>query len=160
MTDENRERRKGYTDLEDRIDRRFHKRFRGMLLAFSIIGITSAIALAGFGILLQDQKDTADRLAILVKQNEEFSIEIQTQRQAAVLRSCQETNDRNRDTSARLNAAAAKDIASRDTEAEKNEVRRRRDVTLGLIDALVPLRDCQQIVKEAVQEPPPVKKEP
>lgn len=157
-------RRHGYLELEEKLDahaeaisRRFHKRFRGMLVAFAIIGMTSAIALAGFGVLLGDQRETSNQLQVLVKQNEQASIEIQTQRENSIRAQCQEQNARNRNTSNALIHAAGVDMASRTTEAEKAEVKRRRDVTLGLIDALAPVQDCDAKVKQAVQEPPPTK---
>lgn len=134
----------------ERIEDRFHKRFRGMLIAFSLIGITSAVALGGFSIVLEEQQEHTDRIEQLAEENKALSQEIQAQRKDSIRALCEDQNARNKGTSQALIDAAQKDIDSRTTEAEKVENRRRRDVTLALIDALAPVQDCDKVVAEAV----------
>lgn len=75
--------------------------------------------------------------------------------QAVLTRECIDTNHRNKATKATLIAAAKKDIAKAEQNARdrklnpelfRNEIEGRRDVTLALIDALVPVRDCKNLV--------------
>jgi len=109
-----------------RIEDRLQHRLRGMLIAFSLIGVTSTLALIGFGFVLA---------------------EIQNQRYEV----CTDNNTRATNTKAKLTELAAEDEAQRKTEAGKAEVRRRRDVTLGLIDALQPTLDCDEVVETGLK---------
>lgn len=140
MTDDRREeldlpdrRKNTYEGLANRLDAhiqriedRLSHRFRGMLVAFSLIGVTSTLALIGFGLVLA---------------------EIQDQRYQV----CTDSNTRAANTKTKLTELAAEDEASRKTEAGKAEVRRRRDVTLGLIDALQPTLDCDEVVETGLK---------
>lgn len=144
-----------YESLSNRLDyqvgkiaHRFQKRYRGMLIAFSIIGITSALALGGFGLVLK--RLTAARV--------EF-----------VRNGCESTNERHDNTTKALRAAAAKDIENAKKNAANSqstrsvkEIKNRRDVTLGLIDLLVPKEDCDYRVKlyKGEVSPTPVPKPP
>jgi len=155
-------RRHGYKELEERLDahaaeiaHRFKKRYRGMLIAFSIIGLSSAVALVGFGIVLEQQGNQQDRIEQLAEENQTLALDIQSQRAKSVRLACEDQNDRNTQTSDALIAAAEEDAAQRETEAEKAEVRRRRDVTLALINALQPVKDCQEVVAIALGEESP-----
>lgn len=123
-------------DHIDHIETQFQKWFVRGLVAFSIIALTSAVALAGFGINLRS---------------------IQNTRKEFVRTTCQNTNDRHDDTYRRLIALSQVDQNNAKTEAAKKEIRRRRDVTLGLIDALSPKQDCAYLVKIAVGEIDPSK---
>jgi hypothetical protein len=105
-----------------------------MLVAFAIIGGTSFVALFLYGQVLAQVKDT---------------------RMDFVRSTCMSQNKTHDDTYSALVAAAAKDEADRKTEAGKAEVRRRRDVTLGLIDLLAPKQDCEYLVKLSVGEAEP-----
>ena len=67
--------------------------------------------------------------------------------QEAIVRECQVTNQRHDDTYKSLVDAAAIDEDNAKTGAAKAEVRRRRDVTLALIDALAPKRDCDNLIR-------------
>lgn len=98
-----------------------HHFFRRIWWIVILIGVTSTLGLVGYGFALA---------------------EIQSQR----LEVCVDGNTRHDNTSAQLVKLAAEDEAQRKTEAAKAEVRRRRDVTLGLIDALAPHRDCDELV--------------
>lgn len=123
------------------------------LIAFAVIGLACTVALFGFGIVLSEQKETADQLKIVVeqnenvvKQNEKTAHDIQEQRAESVQNDCESTNKRNQDTSNQLIALAKEDEDNQKTEAGKQEVRRRRDVTLALIDLLQPVQDCAYLV--------------
>lgn len=118
------ERRKGFKELAENIDthaealdRRLETFIKKATLGFAIVGVSSAVGLAGFGVVLHEfqQDNTND---------------------------CLKQNARHDDTSNQLIALAKVDEDARKTEAEKLEVRRRRDVTLALIDALAPKEKC------------------
>lgn len=119
---------------EDRLSRFFSK----ALIAFAVIGLISAGSLFGFGVVLQNQSEASD--------------DIQTQREESIRTACEDTNKRHDDTSAQLVMLADADEAKRKTEAGKAEVRRRRDVTLALIDAISPHQDCDKLVAESVKD--------
>ena len=140
------------------IEARFAKRYRGMLIAFSIIGLTSALALAGFGILLDRQGEQQDQLKIqqtqlasVVEANTQLALDIQQQRKDSIRATCQAQNDRHDATTASLIKEAGEDIANAPTAEAKEEIRRRRDVTLGLIDLVQPVENCDERVSDAVK---------
>jgi hypothetical protein len=110
----------------DRIEERLGHRLRGMLIAFALIGVTSTLALIGYGFAIR---------------------EVQNQR----LEVCETGNDRHDSTIAKLNEAALFDENSRKTEAGKAEVRRRRDVTIGLIDSIAPHVNCDDFVETGLK---------
>lgn len=129
-------RRHTYDALEKKLDHhleiiedRFERWFKRGLAAFVIIALCSTAALIGFGINLNQIKDNRERYT-------------RTE--------CENTNKRNHDTSAQLTEAAQADIDKRHTQAGKDEVTRRRDVTLALIDALAPVRNCDYEVDLAM----------
>src|SRR4051794_16350564 len=120
---------KGYKDLEDRLTghanevrNRFHRWFVVGLIAYSIIAITTAVAIAGFGLLLVKEKNT--------------SAEIQKQRRDFVRGTCRDQNKRNDQTSRKLNKAMK--VAIKQHPERKVEIRQSSEVSLGLINALVP----------------------
>lgn len=163
-------RRHGYQELEkklnqhvDEIEARFKKRYRGMLIAFSIIGLSSAIALVGFGIVLREQGRQQDRFAKqqmlvtnLSKANRELGIDIQHQRKDSIRISCQDTNRRNLRTKARLIQEAKKYQKEAPNEAAREEIRRSRNVSLDLIDLNTPRENCEKRVKKLVKPVKPV----
>lgn len=108
------------------------------LVAFGIIGFGVTVALVGFNILLGNQRDFAD--------------EIQEQRQTEILTECESQNQRNESTQNALRVGSNEDIRNADTEEEREEIRRRRDVTISLIDAVMPVQDCERLVEESVQK--------
>jgi hypothetical protein len=134
-------RKNTYEALEKRLDDhleeiedRFSRWFTRGLVAFSIMALCSAAALVGFGINLMQIKDN---------------------RTLFVRTECEATNKRNHDTSAQLIFLAEQDADKRKTQAGKDEVYRRRDVTLALIDALAPPENCEYKVKLALGEVEP-----
>lgn len=73
---------------------------------------------------------------------------IQNSREEVLLADCRDQNKRHDDTTKSLVDAAQIDQNNAPTEAAKLEIRRRRDVTLALIDALAPHADCEAAVRK------------
>lgn len=130
----------------DHIEARLSRFFTKALFIFATISLTSAFALLGFGIVLGNQRDTNDKLEDQVKANRRLGLAIQEQRRNFIFDSCREQNRRNRNTKRTLRLGA--DIDQRNAPLEaRAEIRRRRNVTLGLIDALAPAENCKEQVK-------------
>lgn len=150
-------RRHGYSELEEKLDNhaqdledRLQRFITKALVGFAVIGLTSALSIFGFGLVLSEQAKTSDRLAELVIENKKTADAIQRQRETSIREDCQHTNKRHDDTFAKLILLSKQDENSRKTQAGKIEVRRRRDVTLGLIEALAPKQDCEKLVRNAL----------
>lgn len=141
-------------------DKRLRKFFIGALIACSIIGLATAAALVGFGIVLDEQQNTADQLARIVRQNKQFTIDIQQQRRDSILESCKAQNERHDGSVDALVKGSNEDQKNADSEAARKEIRRRRDVTIALLDALAPVENCEEKVKQAVKPPTPPKPSP
>lgn len=122
----------------ERIEARLRRFFFRALLAFAVIGVTSAGALFGFASVLRAYNDVGSQ--------------IQNQRKAYVRETCQDTNDKHRKAVSALVTGSSADIAAATSEAEKNDIRRRRDVTLALLDAIAPVQNCQAQASDAVQK--------
>lgn len=140
-------RKEEYDVLDKKIDKRFDALTARLarfivkaLVGFTVLGVACAVGLLGFGIVLHRQGSAAD--------------DIQQQRKEAIRRTCTEQNDRHDETYSKLIDAAKTDEDQRTTEAGKQEVRRRRDVTLALIDALAPHQNCDDMVNAATKENP------
>lgn len=112
-------RRGGYRVLKGEL----HSFFRRIWVVVILIGVTSTLGLVGYGFALR---------------------EIQQQRTEV----CENQNLRNANSRQSLIQAAAEDIENAPTAAMKVEIARRRDVTLGLINAIAPLQDCDQVVQK------------
>lgn len=82
----------------------------------------------------------------------EATAAIQENRQAVDLADCLDQNKRHDDTVAALRAGSDVDIENAKTKAGKQEIARRRDVTLALIDALAPHQDCEARAKQLEPE--------
>lgn len=118
----------------DKIEARIEKWFRRGFIAFGIIGLSCAVALAGFGYLLTREKDRNLQL-------------------------CENQNVRNTNAITGLMVGSNLDQVNSPTEAGKAEIRRRRDVTIGIIDGLAPKVNCKdpsklQLIKPVVTAPP------
>ena len=148
-------RKHGYRELEERLEehvediratqRRF---FIGGIVVLAIIGLTTALSIFGFGVILREQGDQQDQI-------EKQAANIQDQRAQAIGDDCKDQNQRHDQAVNKLMLGAQADIDNAESQAEKKEIARRRDVTIGLIDALSPVQDCEQLVAESVQAPPP-----
>lgn len=132
-------RKNGYEEVERKLDlhaaeieARFSRWFVVGLIAFSIIAVTSGVALIGYGLVLRSQAD--------------FTRDIQQQRREATFDTCKETNDRNKHTKQALLAGSGKDQLNAPDGAAKLEIRRRVQVTFALIDALAPVQNCDKLV--------------
>jgi hypothetical protein len=96
------------------------------------LAVLIALAVAAYPIVLL--VDAKNDLSNAVEAIQDSRVEV-----------CTETNMRNSATKKSLNDAAAIDIENAPTQAAKEEVARRRDVTLALIDALAPIRNCEEL---------------
>lgn len=135
-------RKNTYDDLVDRlnkytaaVERRLHRFFMKTLFVFAIIGITSAVALFGFGIVLSRLADT---------------------RRTFVRDTCHAQNDRHDKTIAALRKTA-KDKRLRDPGVSQSEAQLRLTATIKLIDALAPKQDCNKLAQVSTGDakPPP-----
>lgn len=82
------------TDHADRIELRLRRFYSRALGAFAIMGIACAVALAGFGVVLDAQKTT--------------TATIQDQRYDSILQNCLDTNVRHDNAIKKIDAAAKK----------------------------------------------------
>lgn len=106
-------RRGGYKVLKGEI----HHFFFRIWIVLILIGLVCTVALAGFGYLLYEQKqDALDR--------------------------CENFNIRHDNATNALIAGSNEDQLNAKTEEARVEIRRRRDVTIALIDAIAPKTDC------------------
>ena len=134
-------RKNTYEALERRLDLhiqaiedRFQRWFIRGLVAFAIIALCSTAALVGFGLNLNQIKDN---------------------RRLFVRSYCETTNARHESATTALTVGSNEDIAKAPNEAAANEIRRRRDVTLALIDAIAPVEDCEFLVDLALGDAAP-----
>jgi hypothetical protein len=139
----------GYKQLEERINahaadvrRRFHRWFILSLVAGALMGLSTGAGLIGFSIILKKQ----GRAAQVQKKTTQ---EIQQQRRNSIFSNCTDQNERHDKTSARLIAAMNKAIEQHPEQRER--IRQSSQVSLGLIDALVPKQDCAAVVRKATQ---------
>lgn len=109
------------------------------------IALIVALAVVAFPVyLLIDAKND---LAQAQRDLAAATLAMQRSREEAVRTDCEDQNRRNINTSISLVMAAAADEAARKTDAGRMEVIRRRDVTLALIDALAPKKNCADEVR-------------
>lgn len=78
--------------------------------------------------------------------------EIQTQRQIAILQECVATNGRHDEAVQALVVGSDLDLKNAPNRDVQKEIRRRRDVTVSLLDALAPHQDCRKLVDDSVQK--------
>jgi hypothetical protein len=124
-------RKHGYVELEEKLDTHAHRleaRFERWLklglIAFTIMAMTSVVSLVGFGIILKQQHN--EIIERCVNQNHRHDNAI-----SALIQGSNEDQLNNKDTVAR------------------EEIQRRRDVTIALLDNLAPKTNCE--------DPKPVK---
>lgn len=122
----------------DRIEARLRKFYLKALIAIAIIGLTSAVALAGFGYLLRKQHETTNA--------------IQEQRKESIFRACADQNERHDNSFTEFRTAAADYIKKHPKEAA--QVRESVDANLAIIEALSPKQDCVKVVRNSVKEAP------
>lgn len=132
----------GYQELSQKLDRqgekneeRFHRWFLSGLIAIAIIGLTSAAALAGFGVLLTKQSGVTD--------------EIQTQRYGSVLDLCLDQNERHDKVIKAIDDAVA---AVPPPPAEQQRARESAKPFKLILEAAVPYTaDCRKAAHDRVQ---------
>jgi hypothetical protein len=107
-------RRGGYEELKKEL----HHFFKRIWLIVIVIGLTSVVGLAGFGYLLRQERNEA-------------------------LARCENQNTRHDNAIYALIAGSNEDQLNQKDSVADEEIRRRRDVTIGLIDALAPKTDCE-----------------
>lgn len=115
----------------ERIEVRLRRFYSRALGAFAVIGIACAVALVGFGIVLDAQKTT--------------TATIQAQRYESILESCLDTNVRHDNTLARIDAAVKK---------TPKKQRNPQGVKLFkfIIEASVPYTsDCRKFARERIR---------
>lgn len=106
-------RRGGYKVLKAEI----HHFFLRIWIVLILIGTVCTVALGGFGYLLYEQKQDA-------------------------IERCESTNIRHDNAASALIAGSNEDQLKAKTEEAREEIRRRRDVTMFLINAISPKTDC------------------
>ena len=118
------------------VENRLRRFFAKSLAAFAIIGVTAAISLFGFAIVLKEFSDT---------------------RRDFILDSCKAQNARHDATLKKLRLAAEAS-AKRNPKFAK-EIRASVEDNIAIIDALAPKQDCEKLSRVAIgraQPPPPV----
>lgn len=109
---------------------------RKSLMAFAVLGLSCAIALLGFGMVLRKQNDITNR--------------IQEQRYSVLVQSCKETNDRNKDVNSKIDAAVAQipDVPPGNRAKAKKSAKPFRLI----ISAAVPVhKDCKAYAKQRLR---------
>jgi hypothetical protein len=119
----------------DRIENRLRRWIRKITVGFAILGLACALALVGYGYLLRQQNKTTDR--------------IQAQRKEFVRRTCTDQNHRHHKTIGVLDKLLLKQPHK--TAAQKKAIATARSQNILLINALVPLQNCDKLVRIAVK---------
>ena len=121
-------RRQGYSQLQGEL----HHFFRRIWAIVIIIGLTSTLGLVGYGFALAEIQD--QRREACIGQNA---------RHDAAARALKIASDRDIEN-------AKKNLPTSQGQIAVEEIENRRDVTLGLIDALQPKLDCSKVVETGV----------
>lgn len=118
------------------VEKRLHRFFAKALAIFAIIGISSAVALFGFSIVLSEVKET---------------------RREFVRATCEAQNKRHDKTIAKFKQASKESIERNPQFAD--EIREGEKYNLEIIDALAPRQNCKKLSDVSVGDakpPPPV----
>lgn len=120
----------------NRIEARLHRFFKKALIAIGIIGITSFVALIGFGIVLSKINET---------------------RRDFVRDTCVATNKRHDDATNYIIDIANEQTRDAHSDAERAAVQKGLRQYLKLIDLQAPKQNCNELAKVATgqAEPPP-----
>lgn len=118
----------------DRIETRLRRFFARALIAFAVIGFSSALALAGYGYLLRQQHKTTNQ--------------IQAQRRESIMRACTEQNVRHNATLKVIDQLL--DDAAKKNPKQKKVLAEARTQNMLLINALTPLQNCKKLVKASL----------
>lgn len=123
----------GYQDLE----KRFHKWFLTGMVAFVLLGLTTVAAGFGFSYLLG---------------------QIQKNRERFIHDNCSAQNTRNTVTVTKLTELTNEAANEARSQGEKRRINQSLEGSLAIINALVPVQDCDMLVKVArgeAEAPPP-----
>lgn len=145
MRDENTKDKRVDGSSRDRIDEigRNYNRFARLVLVLFYIQVAS---LFGFGIVSlylgnENHKRSDENAKLLIR--------VQAERKNAIIRGCQDQNDRNTRTKEKLDNIADKRIAK---EPKKEPtIRASVESTNLLIDTLAPKRNCLQLANQSVK---------
>lgn len=150
-------RRHGYQELEQKleehteaIESRFQRFFIMALIAFSIIGLTSAGALVGYGVLLRQTSHQADEIQQQTTIIQRQTNIIQQQRRDSVRKTCQEQNERHKNTVKVFNGIFAKALKKATDPVQRAQLLSSRNANLLVINALAPHQNCDEVVRKAV----------
>lgn len=136
----------------DAIRKQIHRFFLWGLVIVAIVGISTAVSIFGFGIVLKKQGEQNDRIEQQNAEIQKQNAAIQQQREDFVRQSCIDQNARHDNTVKSFQAAANKDVANaKKLGLNPDEVRRREAVTTKIVDLLQPHQDCETLVRKAVQ---------
>lgn len=86
---------------------------------------------------------------LLWRSNDARVQQINNERAANVRRNCEDVNDRHRDTIQAVDELLAPRLKTA-TPAERKQMRASRDSTVLILNALVPMRDCDRLVRTQV----------
>lgn len=108
-----------------------------------------------------DLEDATQRNRALVVQTQKLAVQtnkltrdFQAQRIESIRSGCEAQNAKNIASTNALIKGSNEDIRNAPNAAVRKETRRRRDVTLALLNALSERRDCARVVREATRTPP------
>jgi hypothetical protein len=126
---------KFYAEIRQVLRRFF---FRALVVC-AIIGLTSAVGILGFGLVLRKQSNLTE--------------DIQGQRYEVTYNTCKDQNDRHDDTIALLDQLAKKAV-KRASPEERKQIAQSIASSKLLIDALAPrISDCTALAKSRVKGP-------
>lgn len=117
-----------------RIENRLHRFFVKALVAIAVIGMTSALALAGFALVLSQIKET---------------------RKDFVRDSCGAQNTRNHNVTQFIDGVAQDQLKHAKTSAERKAIAKALGQWHVLIGLQAPLQNCEHLAKVAVGEADP-----
>lgn len=147
----------GYRELEamlnkhaEAIETKFHRWFVRGLVAFGIMALGVAAGLVGYGVLLSRQGDLTTTQGQLLQQ-------IKSTRKSFVRDSCLAQNKRHDRTVKKLIHAERKAEAQTSSPRVRMKIRNSVEVSIGLIDSLAPVQDCNKLAAVSIGEakPPP-----
>lgn len=131
--------RREYDEANERLDEHIHENdqrlrrfFIGAIVAFAIIGIACTVSLIGFGVVLAQLKDT----------RRDFTRSL-----------CESQNYRHAQTVLKFKEAQI--VLAKKHPEQVKAIQESVDENLKIIDALVPLQDCEYLVKLSVGEVTP-----
>lgn len=123
------------------VEKRLHRFFMKALFIFAVIGISSAVALFGFSVVLSRIKET---------------------RQDFVRDTCRAQNSRHDNVTAYITSVANAQLAQAKNEAQRKAIKASLLQWYKLIDLQAPHQDCDRLAKVSTGDakPPPPRSKP